>query len=406
MPAFFLHNLALLFAALSCVVSLFFSLLLTRTLAGRTLRVSRIRLHLRPSLSIHVDGFYYSHRTSIPRPDLKLPNQPFTLKAAQVVLRFRVPRPSYPAWATLTIKDIFHASPQASASVERALLTLWLFPYAFRFTAGTYVNVQLDDFRVRVFDSESTPRWVEILRRNLIMTMLKGETLRLDDFKTSVRFGVPDRWQSPESKQRQEVDGMSGEQEMMVTVMGEKYHTKNWQGRIYALGKVDMQWRTSLSSDRGRFVMVMEEARWIKVRETYELETPISTPYQILSSILQLPVTLWQTYNNIATAADVYIPVINLSYDQFRLRDSEVVHQIGIMVEENMWAIGGFLEGFVGDLLTKSIQPGGGKAGALADEISEGKDSAGPEVMQEEEKPLEEKAADNQIIMDGHAEKD
>ncbi|TFK56382.1 hypothetical protein OE88DRAFT_1649643 [Heliocybe sulcata] len=275
MPDIFLHNLLLLSAALSCIVLSLFSLLLSRRLAGCKLQTSRVRLRLNPP-SIQIDDLYYSHRTAIPRPELQLPDQPFTLTAAQILVNLHIPRPTRPAWATITVKDIFHTGPEATASAAQCTINLWFFPYAFRFTAGTYAHVQIDDKRVRVFNSKSTPSWVGALRRNLILTMLKGEILRCDDFKSSVRFGVPDRYESVESKQRQAIEGAEGMKERMITALLRGYHTRNWQGRIYAMEAVDMQWRDVLLDDRGRFAMVVKDARWIKARESYELETPIN----------------------------------------------------------------------------------------------------------------------------------
>ncbi|KZT22632.1 hypothetical protein NEOLEDRAFT_1137631 [Neolentinus lepideus HHB14362 ss-1] len=392
------RNLLLLSAALSCVVSLLFSLLLFRRLAGWKLHAGRIRLHLKPP-SIRIHDLRYSHRTPIPNPDLKLPDQPFSLTAAQIVVKFHIPRPSYPAWATITVKDIFHTSPQSTASSAGASLTLWLFPYAFRFTAGTCARVQIDDFRVRVFDSKSTPRWVEALRGNLIQTMLKGEILRCDDFKTSVHFGVPDRYLSRASRERQQMEGVEGMEEMMITAMLDGYHIKNWQGRIYAMGCVDMQWRDVLQEDRGRFVLIVKEGRWIKVREAYELMSPINPWYQIPSSIIHLPMTLYQTWLDPASAADVYVTTTNVSYDQFRMRDSELLRQASLLAVENAWIFGGIIEGLAGDLLMRKARPGGCYTDAVLETVTESPDRKGLAGTRREQRCLEEVAEENRALV-------
>jgi hypothetical protein len=56
-------------------------------------------------------------------------------------------------------------------------------------TGRTWASVEFDDFRLRVFDSAVSPEWVTVIRRNIVKSVLTGEYLQLEHFKTSFHFG-------------------------------------------------------------------------------------------------------------------------------------------------------------------------------------------------------------------------
>lgn len=174
--------------------------------------------------------------------------------------------------------------------------------------------------------SNSTPYWVKLLRQNLVATIITGEVLRLDDFETSVRFlgisegdnegkdesdavdiaqdqheeeqpsdSIPDGDACPEDstavtgithrvvrdrvnggpklrhllKKTRNLDTMPSlsrdQDEMRMSASTRGLHLNNREGRIYTFGKIDAQLRRNWTAERGTFVMVAEECRWIMV---------------------------------------------------------------------------------------------------------------------------------------------
>ena len=241
--------------SLCCI--LIASLVFSACLFGHTLRFGSIRLS---SIS-DFTYCYYSH---------------ISISSSCVRVSLHIPRRSNPRWATLTVYDYEFKDSECHVSFTKVHVTFWFFPFLLRFTAGPLASVELHDFRLRVFSSKATPGWVEFLRRNLITTVLTGEMIRLDDFKTKVTFstitGATDGFSGPVEKPG--VPHGEEQDEIRVSASWEQWHIlNNWQGRMYTFGKLDAQLRKSWVEERGSFVMIAEECRWTKVSSFVNRET-------------------------------------------------------------------------------------------------------------------------------------
>ncbi|KAI0707615.1 hypothetical protein C8Q76DRAFT_859880 [Earliella scabrosa] len=118
----------------------------------------------------------------------------FAFNASSLTWRFHLPRAPNPRWATITCNSIYYTSTTGEISTARIEVILWFFPVLFRQTSGPWVNVTLDDLRIKVYHSSATPYFVQRLRENLVGTMLTGEVLRADVFRTSMRMsGLTER---------------------------------------------------------------------------------------------------------------------------------------------------------------------------------------------------------------------
>jgi hypothetical protein len=90
----------------------------------------------------------------------------------------------------LTVRDIYYSDSQHQVSIQLARIKLWHLPLVTLITGRTWASFEFDDFRLRVFDSAASPAWITVIRRNIIKSVLTGEYLQLEHFKTSIRFGT------------------------------------------------------------------------------------------------------------------------------------------------------------------------------------------------------------------------
>ncbi|KII94315.1 hypothetical protein PLICRDRAFT_153850 [Plicaturopsis crispa FD-325 SS-3] len=319
------------------------SALLSARLFGHAVSVGCICL-----FSVH--NIKYSHNTTL------------TISCSCARFAFHIPRPSNPRWGSFTAYDYDYSDTVCRVSVAKLHADLWIFPKAFKHTAGPWTSVELHDFRLLVISSKTFPGWVAGLRRNLVNTILSGEYLRLDDFKTSVVLGPDatsgaDRYDQPVEKpviedERTEPD----DDEARVSASARHFHVRNWQGRNYMFGAIDAQLRRSWVDDRGSFVMIAENSVWAKVQSPEERQiTPLYSWRQIPMSILYFPSDLAKLYFDPLSFVDLHIPRADITFDDFRMRDAELVRQCGEMVARKFNEGGKELTGFLWDVFLSAL---------------------------------------------------
>ena len=286
--------------AYSILVSAFYALLsylLNRPFHGHKLSIGRLTLSGAHNIKYSATVDYATYT--------------YTFTAASLSWRFHLPRASDPCWCTITCASIFYASSTGDISTTCLEVVLWFFPVLFRHTAGPWANVNIDGLRVRVFRSTETPYFIQRLRENLVGTLLTGEVLRADVFRTTFRFaGLSER---PEDKpvaypksdeglgtsddedtsdsEYQEADDEEEEEnedskyrtkplkpydedEMSFAVLTRGLHINNREGRIYTFGRIDSQIRRDWVRDRGSLALVAEECRWVRVHFPFERVAP------------------------------------------------------------------------------------------------------------------------------------
>lgn len=237
--------------ALTCIVSAFYS---TR-LFGHYFSCTGCR-------PLSLFGLHY-HNTS---------DSDISITVSALNFAFHIPRPSNPRWGTFTLFEYEQKDSACHLSLAKVEVTLWFFPRLFRFSAGPWFAVQLDDFKLRIRSSTNTPHWVERLRNNLVDAILTGEILRVDDFRTSIAMSsltgtrVRDDQDSSAAVQKPGVTMPEFEDEVRVSAEVEGYDVINWQQRIYSFGKMRIQLRKSWVDGRGSYTMIAEDTRWTKVQ--------------------------------------------------------------------------------------------------------------------------------------------
>lgn len=208
---------------------------------GHKLHIGSVRLF---SLS-EVSYFYQSY---------------LSISFSRVEFALHLPSHVKPRWATLTAHNCHYKDPECEASLRELDVTFWFFPLLFRFSAGPLLAVELDDFRVRIFNSKSTPTWIERLRRSILATILQGETIRLDVLKIKVVFSHS----SPNPNPGNDSIRLADEHETRVSLSSEHWHIRGLSGRLYTFGKLEVQLRRCWVGDRGSFVLIAEECQWVK----------------------------------------------------------------------------------------------------------------------------------------------
>ncbi|OCH90548.1 hypothetical protein OBBRIDRAFT_793209 [Obba rivulosa] len=347
------------------------SYLFHRQIAGHHLTVARLSILTLSARDIHYTATLYDGTYS------------FDFKASSASVRFHLPRPTYPCWLTFIAGDLLYTSLTADVSVSKLDATFWVFPVLFRFTAGPWLNLVLDDFRIRIFSSRATPFYIQRLRQNLVRAILVGEYLRVDDVWTTVQFAglsdfVPgaarastdsygfgsggahdahgDADGAPNGSGTREGEEREGRlekaedpaektqkllprdrEEFRASAFVRQLHINNTEGRIYTFGKLDAQLRRDWDSDTGTFVLVAEDSRWVRVHWPYQRAKTTAWWIQLAAGFLTFPYDLINTFQHPVGAVNLYIPRADITFDEYRIRDAELILQSISLIREKSY---------------------------------------------------------------------
>ncbi|KAG6901025.1 hypothetical protein C0995_002048 [Termitomyces sp. Mi166 len=304
---------------------------------------------------------------------------------------------------TVTIYDYDYIDAQHHVSTSKIDVEVHLFPVA----PETFINILLHDFKSRIKQSQNTPSWLQTMRQNLIRTVLNGEYLRLDDVKTQVilrtrgtrgkdvlvpnkRSGELDRLVVDEKHQLKgsEVTFTTGEDgdESVATLNASEWHMKGAQQRLYHFGSINAQLRRSWDPkcDKATFAFVAQDSSWVLAPHPYVVSTtekpaqhkPLWLIYLlcffnkplffVLKAFFSFPLTLIKTIHDPASALTIHSSRIDVTFDQFRLRDAELVSQSWEYVRRQYELLkekkGMDIKGFVQDMLMMGVLGHRGKS--------------------------------------------
>ncbi|KAF9819995.1 hypothetical protein IEO21_01657 [Rhodonia placenta] len=306
------------------VVLVLTSYVLGRPLGGHALKIGRISPLLLTLHDVRYSGALYQR------------DYTYTFTATSLSVAFHLPRPSYPRWFTLSSHSLFYVSSTSDISVSTLDVTFWVFPYLARRTAGQWASVELDGFRIRVHKSNATPYWIQKLRQNVVTALLQGKIYRLDDFWTKVQFAGVSESFAPGRSVRRRRKGVHRDapppstntdtDELRISASARQLHLHNTEGRVYTFGVVDAQLRRDWDQDRGSFVLVVEEARWVKVHWLFQ-RTPTPWWSQIVTSITQFPLDVAHVLRHPMSTVNIYATRTDITFDEFRIRDASLVVQ-------------------------------------------------------------------------------
>ncbi|PCH34166.1 hypothetical protein WOLCODRAFT_148231 [Wolfiporia cocos MD-104 SS10] len=143
--------------------------------------------------------------------------------------------------------------------------------------------------------------------------------------------------------------------ELRISAFARQLHFHNTHGRVYTFGRADAQLRRDWDTDRGSFVMVAEESRWVRVHWPYQRETNPSW-LQLLTSIGQFPLDLYQVLDHPMRAVNIHVSRADITFDEFRIRDAELIVQALMILRQKTahlninWGdvlLDGFIQAFV-----------------------------------------------------------
>lgn len=271
---------------------------------------------------------------------------PFDFICSRIAFKPHWPTKKHPRWLTVTVCDVLYKSGTCDVSIKSLSVTCWFFPMLFRQTAGPWVNAEVDDLRIRIMRSNQTPSYVKVMRENLVGAIMNGDILRVDDFGTTVRFSgltecdveervdidghgsgadkMPDggcyndelndgHAHGHEEMIHDSIGGSNGfltnnckptskhlpapflttdQDETRISAFARGLHFCNKEGRHYSFDKVDAQLRRNWTANRGTFVMIAKECRWIRVPWPYQLQAASSWwSYVYISPLLAFDVS-------------------------------------------------------------------------------------------------------------------
>ncbi|KDR85505.1 hypothetical protein GALMADRAFT_365327 [Galerina marginata CBS 339.88] len=288
---------------------------------GHDLRIRRINI-----FSLTADGLSYSSSTR-------------SIGIEKLGILFHRPRLQAPYWAIITAQNYELKDDASHVSLDQLQAKLWFFPVLFRFTGGPWIEATLDGFKIRIITSKNCPLWIERLRNNLIYTVLNGETIRLQSLKTKLFLstitaaeGYNDEVYKPGFNEAETQD------EIRVQCTASQWYISTWHGRMYSFGDLQAELRRSWVEDRGSFVMIAKESRWLKLpfvaSAEQEASRKSSTVWQILHALYSLPSNLVKICWEPLSTIDIYAPRCDITFTDFRLRDAELFHQAATKLKQ------------------------------------------------------------------------
>ncbi|THH31963.1 hypothetical protein EUX98_g2237 [Antrodiella citrinella] len=336
----------------------------------------------------------------------------FTYTSKQITVQLNWPFSAPHKWMTFTSKATYYTSSTANISTASIVAVFWFFPLLYKQTAGPWTDVEIEDLRIRVRKGGETPYFIQRLRENVVGAVLQGDIYRVDDFKTSVRFsGLSEadvEEKAPEDSEDADEDPYSGilnaevktadgevdgdgrtctdsltgengdlktvqseskdhmvqsflpasEDELCISALARQLHLNNLEGRIYSFDQVDAQFRRNWTADRGSFVLIAKESRWVRIHWTYERDKVKPWYFQIFTSVVQFPYNLVHVFNYPMTTVNLYVSRVDVHFDEFKIRDAELLIQAISIVREKMYNAGLQWQDFLVDGIAKMIVGG------------------------------------------------
>jgi hypothetical protein len=315
---------------------------------GYSLRIGRLRW-------LQLFGVQYTYQP--PRHDK--PSSSVNLDHAHV--RFQLPLPSDPRWCTITLDRLTFEAPDCKGSATNTTFTLLLFPHAFGFSAGPWIRFSTDDAAFTVNSSQHIPDLIVPVRNNIVATLLTGEIIRCEYFRTKVRFAPVGSALTTHAAERSDEAAPLGQDEMAVQMSFRGYHVANWQERIYTFGAAEWVLRKSWIAQRGALWLSVEDARWTQLPAAWQrMGGPVWPPSQILFSLLQLPYGVATFFRDPSMHVDVHLKRLNVAFDDFRLRDAEVLRQAAVVAQQRLgkeFRGGGLLKDLMWNLAAWIVAP-------------------------------------------------
>ncbi|EIN14247.1 hypothetical protein PUNSTDRAFT_49056 [Punctularia strigosozonata HHB-11173 SS5] len=282
------------------------------SLLGHRLRISHVRLGLH---ALIVEGVRYRY-TGRGQVDVH-----YDFSVERLSFRLHVPTPSHPRYASFGAGNLSASDPLYEYSLSEATLTLWVFPCLFGVTAGSWASLALSEFRMIVKSSRSTPWWVAAIRRNVVHSLLTGEVLRCDHFRSAARMQP-----LPSLDEYGHIDKHPEQDEVTIQTTWERLHLLNHeQYRMYTWQEMNSGLREDWVDGRGFLKIVSKDVKWVRVHKQEPLHRP--SLWSIMNALVDFSGELLALTQQPSHRLDIYLSECSVVFQDFRIRDAELYKQ-------------------------------------------------------------------------------
>ncbi|KAJ3512837.1 hypothetical protein NLJ89_g3291 [Agrocybe chaxingu] len=261
---------------------------------------------------------------------IKSPTRSITID--NVKINFHIPRPISPYWITLDAKKYEYTDDKCRVSLEQLQAKIWFFPVFFRCTAGPWITVHMDGFRVQVYTSRKFPSWTAQLRDNVIYTFLNGETLRLHDINTKIDLSSlnPPEPSIPGETEEIPIDNEKGrDKEVAIRLSASQWHILNPRRRIYTFGDLEVDYSRNWTEGRGSLFIIAKHSQWNKLPSILSMDRycQLPIPRQGLRGVWHFPARIYKLFSDPMLALNVEVSECQVTFSDFRIRDTEAFEQ-------------------------------------------------------------------------------
>jgi len=190
---------------------------------------------------------------------------------ANIKFGYHWPSREAPYVLSITIEQYEYQDEVVHISVGNAVVKIWLFPAYFGITAGPWIETKAKDFVMQITSSKHSPWFVDIIRRNIIHSVVNGDTIRLNSMNMKTVFGqlgVPDVEHTVDDVAKIGLRHGEINDELRVTISTSQWHVyAPWSGRIYSYDNLQAELKKNWTEKRGSLVLIAKECRWTKVRD-------------------------------------------------------------------------------------------------------------------------------------------
>ncbi|EKM84265.1 hypothetical protein AGABI1DRAFT_124586 [Agaricus bisporus var. burnettii JB137-S8] len=296
-------------------------------ISGRVLKID----------SIHPLTLSYSRHIHNARDKL------YSISASSPLLKLHIPRPRDPHWAKLIIQNYQYRDGRCGVSIATIHITFWFFPVLFRFTGGPLLTLIFDDFRLHVYNSALTPRWLRQVRDNIVYTILQEETISLYRFKSrtslselmglephQIRYHTLMKEKSDEEPTPRLAD------QIKIYAIAEQWSIRNkLNNRMYNIN-FEMEHRKAITEDKATLKMIIRESNILlsKVSDAVSFIYPLRVVRYVMQTALQLPKQLFDIIRDPLSLADVDIDSCYVTYSNFNLQHSALVEEGSALIRD------------------------------------------------------------------------
>jgi len=192
----------------------------------------------------------------------------FSTSIDNLSLEWHWPRRKSPYWLIITCNKSDYKDAGCYISLDRGVVKMWFFPRYFRVTAGPWIEARLEGFTIHVTTSKRIPGYIDRLKKNIVHSVVNGETIRLHELKTKIILGEAREDYPREDVDKAGVNEIEVHDKVRICMSTLQWHIlAPWSSRMYSYDELVAELRRSWMADRGSLVLIAKDCRWTKIRD-------------------------------------------------------------------------------------------------------------------------------------------